>query len=302
MQRRLLVGVAVVALLAGLGGCSSPGSVTMTPVDDAGLAEEASLPLPDGTDPETDRAVARRAVANGTATTVAERPPVEDDRVYRVAGEFYRLSASATGTASGRAVGYLFNGSTTAAPAGADWTVVEFETLPAVDREAVGPVVTPDPDGSVARERVGVRVTYTDAEYDASRLATGTVDAVRYGDELYRLTVEERSPVSLVRYRYVATSVAENATAYADQLRETYAVEPSGLSAAERDVLETATDGSGSYYVADGGDDEAFAALVERLRASEPVRATERSGEYLVRYRGQLYWTEVEYGDYADGP
>lgn len=295
MDRRLLLGLAGVVLLAGLGGCSAAGSLSMEPVTDAELAERASLELPTGERPGPDRAVARRAVANGTAETVATRPPVEGDRVYRANGSFYRLSVTVVGTEPGQAVGYLLDGNVSAADAEREgWTVVALEDLPAADREALGPLLERTPPDS-DRERVGVRQVYRADEIGDSRLASGTVDAVRYRGELYRVTVTEREDQQLQVYRYEATTVAESAAAYGQQLREGYAFELSGLSEGEQRIVEAAIDGS---YYAETDDDQAFAALVDRFRAHEGVVEDEYGGSYVVRYEGQLYWVRLDHSGF----
>jgi len=299
MSRRLLFGLAVVSLLLGLAGCSAAGSISMEPVDDGELAQRASVDLPGARGPPgVDRDVARRAVENGTATTAGERPPVDTDRVYRHRGAFYRLSTTVVGSEPGRAVDYRLNVSVTEADAeAAGWTVVDYDALPSVDRESLAPIVTTDVPASADRDEVNFAVVYREPEFEASRLVTGEVDAVRHDGDLYRLAVRDRENRTLDVYRYEATTVAESAEAYARQLRDEYEFELSGLSDAERSVVEEATDGA---YYAEDDDDEGFGALVDRFRSREAVNGGDTDGNYVVRYDGQLYWVEMRFGAFVD--
>jgi hypothetical protein len=76
----------------------------MRPVDDAGLAEEGSRALPDVDDPRPgfDSGVARRAVENGSATTVARNPPVELGLPFRHDGRFYTKDSTSAPTHRGQ--------------------------------------------------------------------------------------------------------------------------------------------------------------------------------------------------------
>lgn len=295
MRRRTVLALALVALLAGLGGCSAEGSLSMQPVDDAGLAEAASEPLPSDGPPGADRDVARRAVENGTATAVGDRPPVDVTLPYRHDGRFYALDYGENGTEPGYDVGIRIDYNASSV----DGTVVDYRDLPAVDREVLSFLVSRDRPGEERLEPgydVGVGATYTEADAESSVLVpTQAYDAVRYEGEVYPIGVESERE-TLTVYRYEATVVAESAAAYAAQLRDRYAFELSGLSDAERDIVEGAL--NDTYYIEDS-DDEAFASLVDRFRSHEPVAEDDIYGRYVVRYEGQLYWAELDYGSYV---
>jgi hypothetical protein len=299
VRARLTLGLVVVGLLLGLAGCSAAGSVSMDPVEsDADLARQASQPLPTGPDTgaREDRLVALRAVENGSATTVAGHPPVETDPVYRHAGTFYRLSVSRVGSEPARVVEYRLNLTATTDRDGGESTVVAFDQLPAVDRTTLAPVFDSDPLDR-DRERVDLGETYRHEEFEASRLATGAVDAVEYRGDVVGVAVESRARDRLDVYRYEATTVARNATRYARALREQYAFEFSALSEAERAVVEEAT--GGAYY-AESTDDDGFDRLVDRLREHDPVTGGDTRGTYLVRHDGRLYWTRAEFGSFVE--
>jgi hypothetical protein len=102
MDRRKLLAFALVALLAATAGCSGEGSISMDPVDNNSLAEQASSDL-DTLQPGQDRTLVRDAIRNGTATAVDDRPPV-DQQTFRYDGGFYDISYAAAGTQQGYAV------------------------------------------------------------------------------------------------------------------------------------------------------------------------------------------------------
>ncbi|QLH83917.1 hypothetical protein [Halosimplex pelagicum] len=295
MRRRTVLALALVTLLAGLSGCSAAGSLSLTPVDDRALAEEASHPAPTDAPPDDDERVVQRAIENGTATAVGDHPPVDERLPFRHDGRFYAVEHAENGTASGYDVGIRidFNASSV------DGTVVDYEELPAVDRETLEFVLSqgpPDEDGLEPGYDFGVGATYTESDAESSVLVpTQEYDAVRYEGEAYPIDVEaERTELTV--YRYEASEVAESHEAYAESLRDRYEFELSGLSDTERTVVEDAL--NGTNYIEDS-DNEAFDSLVDRFRAQEAVEETDYRGSYVVRYDGRLYWAEMDYGSYV---
>ncbi|MFB6152363.1 MAG: hypothetical protein ABEJ40_11220 [Haloarculaceae archaeon] len=301
MPSRRVLALAAVLLVASLAGCSNAaGSLSMHPIDDdEALAERASRPLPTATDlpyPPAS-AVALAAVENGSATVVALDPPVRSGSglPFRHEGKFYNLSQTAVGTEPGYRAGVRidFNASSV------NGSVVAFADLPAVDRQRLsgaferGPRRRPSGPGY----DFGVGVTYTRREADASVLVPEQqYSAVRYRGETYPVAVEGVTETTLTVYRYDATVVANSSGAYAAQLRERYAFDLSKLSDAETSVVEAALNDT---YRPDSTDDEGFAALVERFRAREAVAGDGSGGEWLARYRGQLYWVEMDFGAFV---
>ena len=291
MNNRLALAIVSVALLGALAGCSAAGSLSMEPVDDEQLADSASRSVENASvNPVAQgREVARRAIENGSTTVVADSPPVRTGLPYRHDGRFYNLSRSVLGTEPGYriAVEIDYNASTV------EGTVVDYDDLPAVDRRALAPLVDRQRRALEPGYDFGLPATYTESEAEASVLVTDQeVDAVRYEGEVYPVNANGPESVTLEVYRHEATPVADSPEAYAEDLKATYAFTLSGLSDAESDVVaEAITD---TYYAEDD-DDEAFASLVERFRAHDPVVSRERTGKWVVRYDGQLYWAEMDY-------
>jgi hypothetical protein len=296
MRRRTVLAFALVALLAGLSGCSAEGSLSLSPVDDRALAAEASHPVPTDAPPDADEKVIQRAIENGTATAVGEDPPVDERLPFRHESRFYALDYAENGTAPGYDVGIRIDFNATSV----DGTVVDYDELPAVDRDSLEFVLSQEPPDEDALEPgydFGVGAIYTESDAESSVLVPSQeYDAVRYEGEVYPIGVEtERTELTV--YRYEARLVAESHEAYADSLRERHEFELSGLSDGERDLVNDSL--NDTYWVEDS-DNQAFDALVDRFRAQDPVEETGYGGSYVVRYDGELYWAEIDYGSYVD--
>lgn len=296
MNGRTVLAFAPVAFLAATAGCSADGSLSMRPVDAEGLAERASSDLPDDDRPDRDRSVVRRAIENGSATAVGDRPPVDEQLPFRHEERFYRMNYTEVGTEPGYEVGIRVDYN--ASDAGG--AVVEYEDLPAVDRAVLAfPLARTDPDEADLEPGydVSVGAIYTEAEADSSVLVpTSEYDAVRYEGEVYPIGVDADRE-TLTVYRYDATRVADSAGEYARQLRDRHEFVLSDLSADERDVVDAAL--NDTNYI-ESSDNEAFASLVDRFRSQDPVAETDFYGSYVVRYDGQLYWAEMDYGSYVE--
>jgi len=295
VNERKLLGFVLVALLAVTAGCSAEGSISMTPVDDVGLAEAASTDV-SVREPDTGQALVREAIENGSTTTAAVRPPVDEALPFRHEGGFYDVSYTETGTEPGyRAdVRIDYNASSV------EGDVVDYEELPAVDRAVLSGLVD---RADMPEERLqpgydfGAGQVYNETEANSSVLVTTQeYDAVRYEGEVYPVDVDSETE-TLTVYRYESELVAESATEYAGELREEYEFELSGLSDAEREVVEGAL--NDTNYIEDT-DNEGFDSLVDRFRTHQPVVQDDYYGYYVTTYEGQLYWVEMDYGSYDE--
>jgi len=298
VQRRLALAVGLLALLAALSGCSAAGSIELQSVNDSELASEASRAVDPG-DPGTEvtnrsrAAVVSAAVANGSTTVDGLRPPIEDGLPFVVDGAYYDLSRSVVGERAAHVVDVGINYE----DAAANGTAVDYAALPAPDRAALDRLL-PRPDGFDSGDTIGVGVVYSDADLNASALVpTQQYDAVRFEGERYALHVDPPRAETVFTYRYAASMVAPNASAYAAHLDETYAFALTGLSDAERSVVESALDDA---YYAESTDDEGFAALVERFRARDAIAADDGEGTWLVRYGGERYLADLSYAAFVD--
>jgi hypothetical protein len=297
----VLAAVGLVALVA-LAGCSAPGSITITPVDDTDLAQEASRSIA-ASNPEADeetRRIVREAVENGSTTATDRRPPVDDrERRYpfRYEGAYYRVNSTVVDEELIYAVTVEVNYDPGEIN---DTETVRASDLPPADREIVADLPPPrsdDTDGDEGFD-VGASADYTPAELSGSRLVSAdeSTELVVVSDgERYLLRTERPREETRYTYRYTPVEVAPSDESYAQSLRDRYLFDLEGVGDAERDVLSSARNGT---YYADGSNDEAFESLVDRFRAHGAVRSDDYEGEWLVRWNGQVYWAELRYADY----
>lgn len=309
LARLVLTTVGLLALVA-LAGCSAPGSVGLTPVDDGALADEASRSI-DGpraqVDDETARVV-REAVVEGAANATGrgQVPPVDErggsdgEYPYEYRGAFYELSGTVVDQETVHRVEIRADYNASDADLEAAGEPVRLAALPQADRRALDGVVPPRTDRQVDGYELGASATYTDAELAASDLVRAgarrpTERVLVHDGERYLLEVSAPEETIRYTYRYTAEEVAPNEPAYAASLRERYLFELDGLSEPEREVVSTARNGT---YYADGGDDEAFASVVDRFRSHDAFHRDEYSGEWIVRWNGQVYWASLRYPEY----
>lgn len=267
----------------------------MKPVDDRALAEEASNDLPTDADPDDDSVLVRGTIENGTATAVADRPPVDEELPFRHEGRFYAVDYEENGTRPGYDLNVLIDYNASSV----DGEVADYADLPAVDRRALAYLVERDWPDEVSLKPgydLGDGAIYTEDEAASSVLAPDQeYDAVRYEGEVYAIDVETEEQ-TLTVYRYEATKVAASHEAYAADLRDRYEWELSGLNESERGLVEESL--NDTHYVEES-DDAAFDSLVDRFRAHEAVEETDYRGSYVVRYDGRLYWAAIDFGSYV---
>lgn len=296
VPRRLLA-LALLLALAALAGCSSPGSVSLEAVTDTELAHEASR----GVDPGGDGAdrVVREAVETGAANATDRGDPIDardSPYPYRYDGAYYELSSTVVDeeTVYATSVEVDYNATDVA---GAD--AVRLAELPPADRRAVRSLFPPMTDRRTEGYEVGASAVYTREELANSTLAdrgSTTERVVVVDGERYRIRAEEAEEDTRYTYRYTAEEVFASDAAYADNLRAEYQFTLSGLPTDEREALAEAANGT---YHADGEDDAAFRAVVERFRDRDAVRRDEYGGDWLVSCRGQTYWVDLRFGAYA---
>ncbi len=294
MRRRTLLATGATLLAASLAGCDHPvGSLSLAAVDtDAALAKRFARPG-DAYDGERGR-VLRRAVAgdrpavNGTHPLFESEPPGES-RPIAYEGQYYDVGSEAVG--GFQHTSYEFE--VDANPTTADSTtrdVVDYEDLPDVDRAAVGDLFEHLRD---APDTGGTDLTYSPAEERESALVTGEYDAVTYEGTTYPFTVGDGEPVTVTQYRYDAAEVAADASELAARVRDRFLFALSGLSAEQREIVETAAE-QGTY----AGDDpptQAFADLIDEFRTHDAVEETDYDGTWLVEYDGTVYWADVSF-------
>ncbi|MFB6087310.1 MAG: hypothetical protein ABEJ85_02220 [Haloarculaceae archaeon] len=297
MRLRLVLGALAVVAALSLAGCSSMGSLSMDPVDDAGLAKQASEATSGGDSvyEKVRQRTARRVIRNSPVNLTGVEPPLSTDLAYRRGGTFYNVSSEVVDTQPGvrTVVSFDYNGTAPNA------SRVAFSDLSRADRQAVKPYFTTPPRHIDDGPERGTQVTYTESERENSVLADYEDDrvVVTYRGETVIVQVEDFDRVTLRTYRYTASLVAGSPAEYAAQLKRQYAFTLRNLNESQRSVVKKAI--GGTYY-AESADDAAFASLVERFRSHEAVASDEYSGSWVVRYRGRLFWAEMDYGGFVD--
>lgn len=299
MQQRRLLGLVALVFLALTAGCSAAGSLSMEPVDDGELAAEASRAVSD-LDPaprdgeRSPRDIVTTAITNGTTNVTADRPPLDADLPFEVDGGYYDLSHRVVDTKQAWRVtiGIDYNGTDP------DGRAIDLADLPAPDRAALEGLLPPRRPPSNDGVDFGVGASYTADELNQSALVGGSgFDVVVFEGERYPLQVESPHEITVQTYRYEATQVAPNASAYASQLREAYEFDLGQLPSGEREIVGEAI-ADGSYY-AESDDDSAFQSLSERVRDQEAITREETRGMWLARYEGELYVLELDFDGFV---
>lgn len=292
MRRRSALALCALAVLTLLAGCSTAGSLHVEPVTDEELAREASQslepqPVQSVVSERPPWVVATDAIENGSTTVTAINPPIDAGLPVATEGGYYDLSWQILDErpANVATIGIDYNATD------ATGTAIAYGELPRPDREALAglfPQRAPPSQGTDYH----LGAIYTEDELNASALVPdGRYEVVVYEGQRYPITVDDPQAVTVHTFRYDATRVAANATAYADVARARYGFTLSPGTDGQRAVIEKAIR-NGTYYAA-STDDTAFAAVLERLRAREAIAESSVRGTWLVRYRGEEYLLEA---------
>lgn len=310
MQTRLVIVTAVALCLVALAGCGQPaGSLSMEPVNDSELADNASThvsadELADPEDRNRGVRILRQAVENESATVAATEPPHSaNETVYRTDDRFFTLSYTAVDTTTGRQVTYRLDRNVTTDEVDENGlTVADYDALPPVDQAAIHAPVsalssdTLD-DEDIPPEGFEEERIYSPTELNRSAIAGGQYDVVRHEGTLMELDVESGESLPLTVYRYQPKPVATGAGPYAACLRDAYTFELSGLDSETRAVVAEAVDGT---YRTENTSDPAFRSLLDRFHGRTAVSAGTSSGSWLVRYDGRLYWADLRYAHFDE--
>lgn len=265
----------------------------MDPVPhDSAVAEHASIALE-----EIDhRSLVADAIDGENATATGRRPPFESERPVAADDGYYAVSPTIVEntTRTEYAVRFEIAPNDTSGPA------IASADLPAVDRRVVPIEELRRIVGSEADSRppaIGFGEIYTAEERDRSVLVpTSEYDVSLVEGEPVRIVNDGQRAVTAHTYRYEAVRVARSAAELASDLRSEYAFTLSGLTDAERSIVEDAI-GDSHYQMRRT---EAWTRLVDRFRDEKPIYGEYTEYEYLVRYDGRLYWTTLSDQELAD--
>lgn len=296
-RSRLVLAFGMLFVLVALAGCSTPGSIALSTVDDARIGEAYSQPVNSGT--EHGRIVTeaiKTGAANDTATSIRALEP--GDELYRYDGAYYQLSRTVIDEEEAYFAEFAVDYNPSDA---ADINAVRFSTLTPADRRALGELFPPPTDRRQEGYDVGNVGVYTPDELANSTLIEGndtSEQVVILDGERYRVRAQRGEQITRKTYRYTPKEEFASDEAYADHLRAKHQFTLSSVPAEERKVLRQAAD---SGYTADGEEDTVFQSVVERFREQDAIQSTEFSGELLVRCQGQTYLVKIRFGEYARG-
>jgi len=285
MRRRQFLATGTALLSTALAGCGHPPVVLdMRTATSADIADEVATTA----EPDSEEyAVVASARDNGTATRRGRYELFDRTSAVRVNDTFYDVSETRVASSEVTVYEVLidFDPEDTTPDVGE----IRYEDLPAVDRRRLDPVVSEDhPTG---QDGYDLGIGYGTAE----EVGNGSVfvperryDVIVHDGNRYRVAVNSRT-ASEAEYRYEVTEIAPDVESFAEQVRTEYLFELTGLSDAERTVVEEAIE-SGYYE-----DDDDFRSVVDRIRAHEAIRAADFYGTWLLAYEGEEYITYTEW-------
>lgn len=299
MKRRLFLSSTVAGLSAALAGCISggrgrgPGGEAPTARLDMEALEVAAYPakvlytVPDAGDSQLFE-----RIVDASATVKDTRPPFPEDVHIAHGDGVYELSHEVIDQTPASVYSVILGTDEDSAP---DSKTIQFSDLPAVDREKLAT------HGLATGDRLGIGTTllYTDSERKRSVLVPPEYSYISWDDgTTAEWTAGKTSDTPLNTYRYAAETIA-TATEYGRRIRERFAFELADLPTAQSDVVETAITDERYTVPPDESAPAAVTALVDRFRRQEQVHGLDESGpgdlngQYLVRYRGEVYWTSL---------
>ncbi|MFC5366090.1 hypothetical protein [Salinirubrum litoreum] len=330
MDRRsfLATGVSLAGVLsAGCAGCAgrSRTSLSMVPVSDADIADRVTPRLVPregaaADQPDEEVRLVESALAGDRPTAQGTSPPVPETEAFVADGRVYSLAHEVIESVPATTFPFTLN---PVDGSGADSESIPIGELPEVDREQLAEFGLLDESDPFLG--FGSTMLYLDSELPASMLVPEPAFPVLVWPEAAgRIEVDEGYDSELKTYRYTTSVVAESAGEYGRRIRADHEFRLSGLSAEERDIVLEAmrrpreryrdrdTGGNDSTTEGGGLDDEGYVvgedetappALRSLFRRFESERGLhddpgeqERQGTYLVRFEGQVYWTEVRIG------
>jgi hypothetical protein len=322
LSRRSLLG-GVATGIVGLAGCigtgkpqetgneNDPGgsagnsvaltaSLSMTPVTETEIARRFAL--------ESDRPLLKRLATNGSTTVEAVQPPLEASATvgpYIYEDTLYQISYEITGKRKADRYRVEIN---SVEGSVAEENTIAFGKLPAVDREKLAGIGLRDVNED---QILGIATTfaYSETERKQSALVPSPTHSVIVWDSgrRARVAITESGEETVNTYHYTAETVAP-AREYGQDVRERHGFQLSGLSDAERQIVQEAIESESGYQFASPDEEPeatptaALRALVERFRPHDPFVVPENGaagtsagveGKYLVRYNGRVYWTEL---------
>ncbi|MGB9985529.1 hypothetical protein [Salarchaeum japonicum] len=287
MRRREFLAGGTALLALPLAGCAHPPVVLdMEKATPDRIADERSLAPDPGSEEYEVVAAAAEAGENESVTRSHRNDLFYDTDTVRVNNTVYEVSETPIETTE--VTEYELHIDFNPDDATATRGEIAYTDLPQADKELLDIVVTDESKRTV--DGVDITVNYgTAAEAgDSVFVPDPQYDILVYNGDRYRVTVTSQQSTRTT-YRYDVTTVADSVGAFVDRIREQYRFTLSGLSAAERDVVDDAIEGG--YFE----ESEAFQSVAERFRAYDALSRSDSYGTWLVRYESTEYLAYIEW-------
>jgi hypothetical protein len=285
MRRRHFLAGGTALFSVAIAGCGHPDVVLdMDAATDRDVADEMSTTAEPGSE---EHEVLTRARDYGSATRTGRNELFYWSDTVWVDGAYYEVSE--TRLERTETTVYTVEVDRNPVVTTAEVGEIAYEDLPAFDREKLA--LIPSSDESTADTPSAVAVDYGTAAEVGDRsvfVPERQYDVVTHDGHRYRVAVDSGTAPEAV-YRYEVTEVASDVETFADRIRERYLFALTGLSDAEREVVEEAIDSA--YYE----DDDAFRSVVEKIRDHERLEGEDTYGTWLLTYEDEEYLTDVEW-------
>jgi len=285
MRRRQFLASGAALCSVAVSGCAHPSVVLdMDAATADDITDEVSMtPEPDS----EEYALVTAARENGTATRSGRYDLFDQTNTVRVNDTFYTVSE--TRLSSSEVTVYEVLVDLDPDDSTADLGEIAYEDLPEVDRQRLEPIFSEEnPSG---QDGYDMGVDYGSAEEVGNSsvfVPERQYDIIVHDGNRYRVAVDSRDAPE-AEYRYEVTEVATAVDTFADQVWERYLFELTGLSDAERTVVEGAIDGG---YLEES---DAFQSIMDRIRKHEGLNVEDFYGTWLVAYEDGEYITYAEW-------
>jgi hypothetical protein len=285
MRRRQFLASGTALLSVSIAGCGHPPVVL--DLNEATADDIADAVSTTAAPDSEEYSIVTSAHQNGSTTRTGRYERFDRDETVRVDGAFYDVSETPLGSSEVTVYEVLVD--LDPADATSEIGEIDYADLPELDRRRLDPILSRS--GATEQEGYDVGIQYGTAEEvgdESVFVPERQYDVLIDGEDRYRIGVDTRTATETV-YRYEVTEVAPDVETFADGIRERYLFELTGLTEAEREVVEEAIDGA--YFE----DDETFRSIVDRIREHDGLEVEDVYGTWLLEYEGIEYLTYVEW-------
>ena len=285
MRRRQFLASSTSLLSVAIAGCGHPSVVLdMDEATADDIANEVSMAV----DPESEEySLVSSAIENGSVTRTGRYELFDRTDTVRIDDSFYKVSETRLRSSEVTVYEVLidFDPDDSTPELGA----IEYGDLPEADRKRLDPIVSEDSPPSQDGYDLGVEYgTAEEVGNESVFVPERQYDIVSHDGDRYRVAVNSRTAPE-AEYRYEVTEVASGVEPFADRVRARYLFILTGLSDAEREVVEEAIDDG--YFE----DDDAFRSVTDRIREHEGITVDDFYGTWLIEYENVEYLTYVEW-------